>query len=134
MSIRIGALLAVAVLALPAPCFSQELSRLYVTMKPLEAVGEVDPEFAKILSRNLMQAIERNSDFRIKSAGPTRYYLKGQVSANKERQFVTLQLFETHTNRMLWLQNYADRDIAADLMAEDVIAELSAALAADNWR
>jgi hypothetical protein len=134
MSIRIGALLAVAVLALTAPCLSQELSRLYVTMKPLEAVGEVDPEFAKILSRNLMQAIERNSDFRIKSGGPTRYYLKGQVSANKERQLVTLQLFETHTNRMLWLQNYADRDIAADLMAEDVIAELSAALAADNWR
>jgi hypothetical protein len=130
MRTRIGALLAVAMLALPAPCFSQELSRLYVTMKPLEA----DPEFAKILSRNLMQAIERNSDFRIKSGGPTRFYLKGRVSANKERQFVTLELFETHTNRMLWLQNYADRDIAADLMAEDVIAELSAALAADNWR
>ena len=134
MDIRICTFLVAAALAFPVPCISQELSRLYVSMKPLEAVGEVDPEFAKILSRNLMQAIERNSDFRIKSGGPTRYYLKGQVSANKERQFVTLQLFETHTNRMFWLQNYADRDIAADLMAEDVIAELSAALASDNWR
>jgi len=92
MNMRICTFLVAAALALPVPCFSQELSRLYVTMKPLEAVGEVDPEFAKILSRNLMQAIERDSDFRIKSGGPTRYYLKGQVSSNKERQFVTLQL------------------------------------------
>lgn len=134
MDIRTCTFLVAAAFALPVPSISQELSRFNVTMKPLEAVGEVDPEFAKILSRNLMQDIERNSDFRIKSGGPTRYYLKGQVSAKKERQFVTLQLFETHTNRMLWLQNYADRDIAADLMAEDVIAELSAALASDNWR
>ena len=131
MSIRICAFLAAAVLALPAPCFSQELSRLNVTMKPLEAVGEVDPEYAKILSRNLMQAIERNSVFRVTSGGPTRFYLKGQVSANKERQFVTLQLSETHTNRVPWLQNYDDRGINTGLMAEDGIAELYSALASD---
>jgi hypothetical protein len=131
MSIRICAFLAAAVLALPAPCFSQELSRLNVTMKPLEAVGDVDPEFSRILSRNLMQAIERNSEFRIASGGPTRFYLKGQVSADKERHFVTLQLSETHTNRVLWLQNYDDRGINAGLMAEDVIAELYSALTSD---
>ena len=134
MSIRICVLLAAVVLALPAPGLSQELSRLNVTMKPFEAVGEVDREFAKTMSRQLMRAIEYNSDFRITQGGSTRFYIKGQVTADKERHFVTLQLFETHTNRVLWVQNYGDRDIAADLMAEDVIAELSAALASDNWR
>jgi hypothetical protein len=103
-------------------------------MKPFEAVGQVDPEFAKSLSRQLMQSIEQNSEFRIVSGGPTRYYLRGQVFADAKRRFVTLQLFEAQTNRMLWLENYDYRGITADMMATDIIAELSSALRSDAWQ
>ena len=75
---RACALLAAAALMLPLPCISQELSRLNLTIKPFEAVGQAEPEFAKTLSRQLMQAIEQRSDFRIVSGGPTRYYLKAR--------------------------------------------------------
>lgn len=132
MGIRLRTLLAAAVLALPPPCISQELNRIAVIMRPFEAVGQADPEFAKSLSRQFMRAIEQNSDFRIASGGPARYHLKGEVFADGERHFVTLRLFEARTDRTLWVENYDYRSITADMMAADVIEELSTASRADQ--
>ena len=131
---RACALLAAAALLFPLQCISQELSRLNVTIKPFEAVGQVESEFAVTLSRQLMQAIERRSDFRVVSGGPTRFYLKGQVLADDKRNLVTLQLFESQTNRILWLENYDYLKATAEEMADDVIAELLNALGPDTWQ
>lgn len=128
------ALLAAAVLLFPSTCISQELSRLNVTMKPFEAIGEVESDFAKTLSRDLMQAIERRSDFRVVSGGPTRFYLKGQILVDDKRSLVTLQLFESQTNRIIWLANYDYRKATAVEMADDVITELLNALGPDTWQ
>ena len=106
MNMRIRTLLVAAVLALPLAGASQELSRFNVAMKPFEANGQVDAEFAETLSRQLVRAIEQRSDFRIVPGGPTRYYLKGQVFADEKRQFVSLQLHEAQTGRMFWLEQY----------------------------
>ena len=130
---RACALLAAAALMLPSPCISQELSRLNLIIKPFEAVGQAEPEFAKTMSRQLMQAIERRSDFRVVSGGPTRYYLKGQILADDKRNLVTLQLFESQSNRSLWLENYDYRSVTADEMADDVVAELLEALGPEAW-
>jgi TolB-like protein len=127
------ALLAAAALLFPSACISQELSRLNLSMKPFEAVGQAEPEFAKTLSRQLMQAIERRSDFRVVYGGPTRYYLKGQVLADDKRSLVTLQLFESQSNRSLWLENYDYRSVTADEMADDIVAELLEALGPEAW-
>lgn len=102
-------------------------------MKPFEAVGEADPEFAKSLWQQLAQAIERKSDFRIASAGSAYYYLKGQVLADGKRHLVTLQLFKAKTDRTLWLENYDYRRTTADSMATDVIAALSSVPSTDTW-
>jgi hypothetical protein len=132
MGPRISTLFVAAVLALPFHCVSQELDRLEVTMRPFEAVGKADPEFAKSLGRQLKQAIERRSEFRIAPGGPTPYYLKGQVFADGQRHFVTLQLLEAKTDRTLWVENYDYRGITADVMATDVIAALYSASGSDR--
>lgn len=134
MNHRVLTLLAVAMLALPLPCISQELSRLNVTMKAFEASGDVDTEYAESLSHQLMVAIEQSSEFRITPGGPTRFYLKGLVRADKKRHLITLQLFETQTNRVLWLESYDYRRVNADKMAADVISELYSALSDDRWQ
>lgn len=134
MGIRLSALLAGAMLMLALPCTSQELSQLNVAMKAFEAAGDVDSGYAESLSQQLMQAIEQRSDFRIVSGGPTRYYLKGQVVADDKRHFVTLQLFDSRTNRMIWLANWDYRGTTAYQMAADVIAELSAAMNSQDWQ
>lgn len=126
-------LLAATLLALPVPCVAQALGRLDVVMKPFEAVGEADPEFAKSLWQQLAQAIERRSDFRVASGGSAYYYLKGQVLSDEKRHLLTLQLFKAKTDRALWLQNYDYRRISADSMATDVIAALSSVPSSDTW-
>ena len=130
---RACALFAAAALLFPSACISQELSRLNLAMKPFEAVGQAEPEFAKTLSRQLMQAIERRSDFRVVSGGPTRYYLRGQILADDKRNLLTLQLFDSQSNRLLWLENYDYRSVAAEEMADDVVAELLEALGPEAW-
>ena len=102
-------------------------------MKPFEAVGEADPEFAKSLWQQLAQAIERKSDFRVASGGSAYYYLKGQVLSDEKRHLLTLQLFKAKTDRALWLQNYDYRRATADSMATDVIAALSSVPSSDTW-
>ena len=108
---RVRAIVLAAALALPLPCFSQELGRLDVIMKPFETSGQVDSELAKSLWSELAQSIERNSDFRIAAGGSAYYYLQGRMSSDGKRQFVTLQLFKAKTDRALWLQNYDYRGI-----------------------
>lgn len=130
---RISTLLVAALLALPLPCIPQEIGRLDVIVKPFEAVGQADPEFANTLWRQLAQAIERKSDFRIASGGSAYYYLKGQVLSDGKRHLVTLQLFKAKTDRRLWLENYDYRNTTADMMATDVIAALSSVPSSDTW-
>jgi hypothetical protein len=133
MGIQFHTLLAAALLALTLPCVAQELDRFSVTMKPFDTSGQVDPEFAETLSRQLMRAIEETSDFRIVPGGPTRYYLKGRVFADEKRHFVSLELHEAQTGRVHWLENYDYRSITPEMMAEDVVEELTAALRSDAW-
>lgn len=130
---RICALLVSTLVALPVPCAAQEFGRLDVVMYPFEAVGEADPEFVKTLWRQLAQAIERKSDFRVALGGPSYYYLKGQVLTDGKRQLVTLQLFKAKTDRKLWLANYDYRRTTADSMATDVIEALSSVPNLDTW-
>jgi hypothetical protein len=122
-----------ATLALPVPGVSQAPNAYVVVLKPIEAVGEADPEFVAFLSGELTRAIEKDSDFRVTSGGPTRYYLKGQVHTDDKRHLVTLQLFDANTDRVLWLGNYDYRSVPAREMAEDVIEELYAASRSDEW-
>jgi hypothetical protein len=133
LTARICALFVATLLALPAPCVAQALGRLDVVMKPFEAVGEADPEFAKSLWQQLAQAIERKSDFRIALGGSAYYYLEGQLLADEKRHLVTLQLFKAKTDRTLWLGNYDYRRTTADSMATDVIAALSSVPSTDTW-
>ena len=133
MKSRICAIVAAATLALPLPCSSQVLGRLDVIMKPFETSGQVDPELAKSLRSQLAHSIERNSDFRIAAGGSAYYYLKGTMSSDGKRQFVTLQLIKAKTDRALWLQNYDYRGISADRMATDVIEALSSVTKSDTW-
>jgi hypothetical protein len=55
------------------------------------------------------------------------------VLADGKRQLLTLQLFKTKTDRMLWLGNYDYSRTSADIMATDVIAELSSLSHSDTW-
>jgi len=130
---QVCALFVATLLALPVPCVAQALGRLDVVMKPFEAVGETDPEFAKSLWQQLAQAIERKSDFRIASGGSSYYYLKGEVLTDGKRHLVTLRLFKAKTDRTLWLENYDYRRTTADGMATDVIAALSSVPGSDTW-
>lgn len=130
---RLRMLVVAALMLLPLPCVPQAPDPFAVAMRPLEAMGETDPEYATFLSSDLMRAIERRSDYRIVKGGPTRYLLKGQVLTDDKRHLVTLQLFETSTNRILWLENYDYRRTSADAMAEDVVDELYAASNFNAW-
>jgi TolB-like protein len=130
---RICTILASALLALPLPCISQEFGRLDVIVKPFDVAGEADPEYAKTLWQQLTQAIERKSDFKVVVGGSAYYYLKGRVLADEKRRLLTLQLFKSKTDRMLWLGNYDYSRSTVDTMATDVIAELSALSNSDTW-
>lgn len=129
----VSAFLLATALALSFPCSSQAFRRLDVVMKPFEAIGGADPELAVSLSRQLMQAIERRSDFRVTTAGAADYYLKGEVSINKKQQFVTLRIFEAWTDRMVWIGNYERRNTSTDKMADEVVTALSFASPPDAW-
>ena len=126
-------LVATLLVALPRPCVAQEFARLDVIIKPFEAVGKADPEFAKSLWQQLTQAIERKSDFRVALGGSAYYYLKGEVLTDEKRHLVTLQLFKAKTDRSLWLANYDYRRATADTMATDVIAALYSVPSSDTW-
>jgi len=67
------------------------------------------------------------------SGGPTRYYLRGQILADDKRNLLTLQLFDSQSNRSLWIENYDYRSVTADEMADDVVAELLEALGPEAW-
>jgi TolB-like protein len=109
------------------PCLSEELSQLDIVVSPFEALQQADPEFARSLSQQLAQAIERDPQIRVTADGPPRYRLEGQVFAEGQRQFVALRLIETKTDQIAWFENYDYRGITAEMMAADLIAALSVA-------
>jgi TolB-like protein len=129
---RVCALGMMAMLLLAAPCSSQEFRRLDIAVQPFEAVGQADPEFAAILTRQLTQAIERNSDFRV-VPGSKIFYLRGQLLVDEKRHLLTLRLFDAKLDRMLWLQNYDFEKVTIGEMADDLIEELYEATRSNRW-
>ena len=121
-----------AMLMLAPPCVSQEFRRLDIAVQPFEAVGQADPEFAAILTRQLTQAIERNSDFRV-VPGSKVFYLKGQLMVDEKRRTLTLRLFDAKLDRMLWLQNYDFEKVSVGQMADDLIEQLYEATRYNRW-
>ena len=122
----------IAMLFLASPCFSQEFRRLDIAVQPFEAAGQADPEFAAILTRQLTQAIERNSDFRV-VPGSKIFYLRGQLLVDEKRHLLTLRLFDAKLDRMLWLQNYDFEKVTIGEMADDLIEELYEATRSNRW-
>jgi len=129
---RVCTLGIIAMLMLAPPCFSQEFRRLDIAVQPFEAVGQADPEFAAILARQLTQAIERNSDFRV-VPGSKVFYLRGQLLVDEKRHLLTLRLFDAKLDRMLWLQNYDFEKVSVGEMADDLIEELYEATRSSRW-
>lgn len=130
---RLSTVILAALLAFSLPCASQEIRRLDFTVKPFEAMGEADPEFVETLSNQLMGSIERRSDFHVSASISAPYYLKGQVTADKKRQMITLQLFESRTDRVVWVGNYDQRRTTVDMMADDIIEAMTYASPSDVW-
>ena len=129
---RVCTLGIIAMLMLAPPCLSQEFRRLDIAVQPFEAVGQADPEFAAILARQLTQAIERNSDFRV-VPGSKVFYLRGQLLVDEKRHLLTLRLFDAKLDRMLWLQNYDFEKVSVGEMADDLIEELYEATRSSRW-
>jgi TolB-like protein len=129
---RVRTLGMIAMLFLASPCFSQEFRRLDIAVQPFEAAGQADPEFAAILTRQLTQAIERNSDFRV-VPGSKVFYLRGQLLVDEKRHLLTLRLFDAKLDRMLWLQNYDFEKVSVGEMADDLIEELYEATRSNRW-
>ena len=122
----------IAMLMLAPPCVSQEFRRLDIAVQPFETVGQADPELAAILTRQLTQAIERNSDFRV-VPGSKVFYLRGQLLVDEKRHLLTLRLFDAKLDRMLWLQNYDFEKVSVGQMADDLIEELYEATRYNRW-
>ena len=125
-------LFALALIAPPAS-LSQAFGRLDVIVRPFESAGEAEPDFTKMLQTNIAQAIERQSDYRVVSGGAAHYYLKGRVLSDDKRHVLTIQLFKNKTDRVVWVENYDYRKVAAGIIADDIIEVLSSVPAADTW-